>query len=128
MSTVINQPTFRGITKDMLIKVLTGNRIDKIKPPLSVSLSDRRIDTPMLTRETDYTLTFRYRTSVDEYALYDNPDIEDMIKDQAVKALNDALYGDIREDINKVIDGLFNNHDIYDAANALRKIIDKTMV
>lgn len=51
-----------------------------------------------------------------------------MIKDQAVKELNNALYGDIREDINKVINDLFNNHDTYEAAKALRKIVDKIVV
>ncbi len=34
----------------------------------------------------------------------------------------------LREDLNKVIDGLFNNHDIYEAVKALRKIIDKIRV
>lgn len=128
-TSIVDRPTFRGITKDMLTKIFTDKRLVKMVHPLSVTLNRADCDnSARMLREIDYTLVFRYRATIDQYLLYNDPSTEDMIKDQAVKELNNALYGDIREDINKVINDLFNNHDTYEAAKALRKIVDKIMV
>lgn len=129
MSIVTDAPRFSGITRDMLTKILTGNRMARVKPPMLVSLNESKFNnyTGWLL-EADYTLAFKYRVSIDQDILYNDPATEDMIKDQVVKSFNSALYGDIREDLNSVIDGLLNNNNIYDAIKALRKIIDKTVV
>lgn len=56
-TSIVDRPTFRGITKDMLTKIFTDKRLVKMVHPLSVTLNRADCDnSARMLMEIDYTL------------------------------------------------------------------------